>query len=138
MLKVISRSAFDLQIVLETLLENAARLCAADQGFIMNAERDGYHMAAAYGVSDDYKEFIETQTIHPGRGTVLGRVAVEQRTVHIPDVLADPEYQFTEAQRRGGFRTNSGVPMLRDGLWSVCLSSTGTKCAHSPRSRSSL
>ncbi len=114
-LKVISRSAFDLQIVLETLLENAARLCAADQGFIMNAERDGYHMAAAYGVSDDYKEFIETQTIRPGRGTVLGRVAVEQRTVHIPDVLADPEYQFTEAQKRGGFRTNLGVPMLRDG-----------------------
>jgi two-component system, NtrC family, sensor kinase len=114
-LKVISRSAFDLHIVLETLLENAARLCAADQGFIMNAERDGYHMAAAYGVSDDYKEFIETQTIRAGRGTVLGRVAVEHRTVHIPDVLADPEYQFAEAQKRGGFRTNLGVPMLRDG-----------------------
>jgi GAF domain-containing protein len=113
-LKVISRSAFDLQIVLETLLENAASLCAADQGFIMNAERDGYHMAAAYGVSDDYKEFIETQTIRAGRGTVLGRVAVERRTVHIPDVLADPEYQFAEAQKRGGFRTNLGVPMLRN------------------------
>jgi GAF domain-containing protein len=114
-LKVISRSAFDLHVVLETLLENAATLCTADQGFIMSAERDGYQMAAAYGVSDDYKEFIETQTIRAGRGTVLGRVVLEGRTVHIPDVLADPEYQFVEAQKRGGFRTNLGVPMLRDG-----------------------
>ena len=114
-LKVISRSAFDLQAVLETLLENATRLCAADQGFIMNAEGDVYRMAVAYGVSHEYRDFIETQTIHPGRGTVLGRVAVERRTVHIPDVLADPEYAFAEAQKRGGFRTNLGVPMLRDG-----------------------
>ena len=115
-LNVISRSTFDLQPVLETLIENAARLCAAKQGFIMNADGDVYHMAVAYGVSREYKEFMESQTIRPGRGTVLGRVAVERQTVHIPDVLADPEYQFAEAQKRGGFRTNLGVPMLREGV----------------------
>jgi GAF domain-containing protein len=114
-LKVISRSTFDLKPVLETLVETAARLCAAEQAFIMNAEQDVYRMAVAYGVSPEYKAFMETQTIHSGRGTVLGRVAVERRTVHIPDVLSDPEYQFAQAQKLGRFRTNLGVPLLRAG-----------------------
>jgi len=115
-LEVISRSTFDLQPVLETLVQNATRLCEAEKGFIFRREGEGYRLAASHNVSPEYREFIERAPILPGRGTLVGRTALEGRTVHIPDVLADPEYVWTDSQRRGGFRTMLGVPMLREGV----------------------
>ena len=114
-LKVISRSTFDLKTVLDALVEAAARLCEADQGTIAR-ERDGvYHRVATYGYSDDFTEYVRNLPVIPERGTAMGRALLEGKVVHIPDVLADPEYTFAEAQKLGGFRTILSVPMLREG-----------------------
>ena len=115
-LKVISRSTFDLQTVLDTLLKSAARLCQADHSFVFLREGDVYRCASGSGDIPEWIEYLKQQTIRPGRGTVAARTALEGCTVHIPDVLADPEYTFLEAQRRGGYRTALGVPLLREGI----------------------
>ena len=115
-LKVISRSAFDLQPVLETLVENATRLCVAESGIIWTFDGEVFRAAADYGVSAELIDFWKRNPIHPGRGSVTGRAALERRTVQIPDVLADPEYQLAESQQLGGYRTLLGVPMLREGV----------------------
>src|SRR5215831_9122833 len=115
-LKVISRSAFELQPVLETLLENAARICAAEWGVIFRPDHEGYRMAAVYGAPPEFKEFLTRTPIPPGRGSGVGRAALERRPVQVVDVSADPEYRVTEFQRIGGFRTVLAVPMLREGV----------------------
>jgi GAF domain-containing protein len=115
-LKAISRSAFDLQPVLETLLENATRLCRAEWGVIFRPDGDAYRGAVVYGASPEFKEFLARTPIPPGRGSTVGRAALERRTVQIADVTADPEYQVTEFQNIGGFRTVLAVPMLREGV----------------------
>src|SRR5262250_2556366 len=116
-LKVISRSTFDLQPVLQTLVENATRLCDARTGAIIRPDGDVYRLAVSYGLSPEYKEFLERNPVlPPGRKSVTGRVLLERRTIHVHDVLADPDYQWTEAQKVGGFRTVLGVPMLREGI----------------------
>jgi GAF domain-containing protein len=114
-LKVISRSAFDLQPVLETLIENAVKLCGADEGFIYRVDGGLYRPAACYNVSAELKAWIEENPISPGTGTCIARVGLYHRTVHIPDALADPDYTFA-ALRVSGVRTLLGVPMLREGV----------------------
>jgi class 3 adenylate cyclase len=107
-LKVISRSKFDLQTVLNTLLTSAAQLCQANHSFIFLREGDAYHLAVGSGDIPEWIQYLKEQTIKPGRGTVAARAVL--------DVLCDPEYTFLEAQKRGGFRTVLGVPLLRDGI----------------------
>src|SRR5262249_16778507 len=114
-LKLISRSAFDLQLVLTTLLENATRLCAAEWGVIFRPDGHVHRMAVVYGAPPEFREFLTRPPIPPGRGSGVARAALERRTVQIADVTADPEYELTEFFRIGGFRTVLAVPILRDG-----------------------
>jgi signal transduction histidine kinase/HAMP domain-containing protein len=123
-LKVISRSTFDLQTVLQTLVESAARLCDADRTIITRQKNGVFYRAEAYGFSREFLDYVRNIPIQPERGSAFGRALLEGRAVHIPDVKADPEYTLVEGQRLGDYRTVLAIPMVREGVSTGVLSLT--------------
>jgi len=114
-LAVIGRSASDLEGVLETVVESARKLCGADVAQVFLVYGDGYRLAYGSGMAAEYREFIAKNPVVPERGSLVDRVGLGRRATQITDVLADPDYGQTEAQRVAGYRTVMGVPMLLDG-----------------------
>ena len=115
-LKIISRSTFDLRTVLQTLVETAARFCHADKANIIREKKGEFYTAEAYGYPLEFLDYVKNIPIKAARGSASGRALVEGRVVHITDAAADPEYTLVEARRLGDYRTILCVPMLREGV----------------------
>jgi signal transduction histidine kinase len=126
-LKTISRSTFNLQTVLQTLVESAARLCEADKAVITRQKGGVFYRAESYGFSAEFMNYVRSIPIEPERGSGFGRALLESRVIHIPDVQVDPEYTFVEGQKLGDYRTVLAVPMLREGVPIGVLSLTRSK-----------
>ena len=114
-LQVISRSTFDLQPVLDTLCETAARLCSADNCLIATRDGDIYRATSTFAMRPEWDRRVRDVEFRADRSTITGRAALERRVVHVPDITADPEYGLSGSAAIGGIRTNLGVPLLRGG-----------------------
>src|SRR6516162_3490008 len=115
-LNVISRSPNELQPVIDAILQTAARLCEAEYALFWRLQDGAYYLAGASNADAAFVKHCAEHPIRPGRGSVAGRTALEQKTVHLPDCLADPEYTLLDFQKVGGHRSTLGVPLLRDGV----------------------
>ncbi len=114
-IQTIAQSTFDLEVVLQTVIDRAVDLCQADHGNIARLEGDVYRVAAFTSFAPDYERLVRERVYVPERGSAIGRTVLERRVVHIADVTNDPEYSLTTLQEAGGYRTVLGVPMLREG-----------------------
>ena len=114
-LKVISRSTFDLTMVLDTLLNSAAHLCRAEKANIALLRDEIVDYVAQVGFPPDFLKYMQSLRLKVQRGSISGRAALDGKIIHIPDVLADPEFVLLDAQKVGGFRTALGVPLMREG-----------------------
>jgi len=117
-IQTIARTRFDLDAVLQTVIDRAVRLCRADNGNIARLEGDAdvYRVAAFTSMTPEYERLVRARIYRPEQGSVIGRTVLEQRVVHIIDVLDDPEYELAALQKTAGYRTALGVPMLREGV----------------------
>src|SRR5262249_41634607 len=114
-LQTISRSAFDLQHVLDTLVESAHRLCATDMGFVGRLQDDVLHIETMKGATPEFEALAHELNLRPGREGVVPQMLLERRPIHIPDVLADPDYGMWDVQRVGGYRVLAAFPLMRQG-----------------------
>jgi GAF domain-containing protein len=125
-LKVISRSTFDLQTVLDTLVESAARLCEADMAAISRPRGDVFEHLTSYGYSPEHKHYMKTHPIPSGRGSVSGRTVLEGKVVHVPDVLADPDYTLSQKS----YATWRPAPARRIADWGHRLGAKLSEAIH--------
>src|SRR5215218_2736735 len=115
-IQTIARTTFDLDAVLQTVIDRATHLCDADTGNIARREGDVYRVVAFTGLSPDYERLVRERIYVPERGSMIGRALLERRVVQVRDVLDDPEYALSDIQQAGGLRTILSVPMLREGV----------------------
>ena len=127
-LKVISRSTFNLQLVLEALIESATRLCAATRGHIFRFDGEFLRFAASYGAWPGFTEYLERHPLRPGAGSIAGRAASERRTIHCHDVLQEAGYELSDLWKQQGYRTVLAVPMLREATLLGVITDSEDKC----------
>ena len=114
-LKVISRSTFDLDAVFQTLIESAARLCNAQICILFRRDGELMRVAASFGGNREFVQFLKQNPNAIDRGSVSGRAALERQTIHVPNIEADPDYQTKQSFKLGGWRSIIGVPLMRQG-----------------------